>query len=305
MITTPVSRLNRRSALGHLQPHGPVPYSAAMTEPEETAQSPLRARIHQIIFEAETPAGRAFDISLFLLILASVTCVMLDSVAAIQARYHLWLYRAEMAFTFLFTLEYLLRIYSVRRPLAYMRSFYGVVDLLAILPGYLSLLLPGTEFLLTIRMLRLLRIFRVLKLVAYFRESQLILAALRASSRKIAVFLFTVLLITVVAGSLMYVIEGPANGFTSIPISVYWCIVTITTVGYGDIAPKTPPGQILASCIMILGYAIIAVPTGIVTSQMMQTSREHISTQHCRHCGAEGHDTDARFCKLCGGALYV
>lgn len=263
----------------------------------------IRARLHEIIFEADTRAGKAFDTVLLILIVASVILVMLDSVDELHVRYGFWLYRAEMFFTGIFTVEYLLRLYSVQRPMAYARSFFGVIDLLAIVPGFLSLLMPGTEYLLIVRLLRMLRIFRVFKMGVYFRESELIITALRASSRKIAVFLYSITLITMVAGGLMYVIEGPENGYTSIPISVYWCIVTITTVGYGDIAPQTPLGKFIASAIMILGYAIIAVPTGIVTAQMVQTNRLAITTQACPDCGAEGHDPDAKFCNHCGAAL--
>lgn len=263
----------------------------------------LRRRLHEIIFEADTRAGKAFDICLFGVIAASVVAVMLDSVAEYHAVYGLWLYRAELVFTVIFTVEYLLRLYAVERPIAYARSFFGIVDFLAIVPGYISLLMPGAEYLLIVRLFRMLRIFRVFKLAEYFRESQVIITSLRASRRKIAVFLYSVAVTTIVAGGLMYVIEGPENGYTNIPTSVYWCIVTITTVGYGDIAPQTPLGKFVASAIMILGYAIIAVPTGIVTAQMVQTSREHITTQSCPACGAEGHDADAKHCKHCGAVL--
>jgi voltage-gated potassium channel len=203
----------------------------------------------------------------------------------------------------MFTVEYLLRLACVGRPLKYAFSFYGIVDLLAIVPTYLSLLLPGSQYLLVIRILRILRIFRILKLVAYLSEARLLMRALRASSRKITVFLFTVLTLVVIFGSLMYVIEGEANGFTSIPRSIYWAIVTLTTVGYGDISPQTGMGQTLASMVMILGYSIIAVPTGIVTVEMSQAFRQKVSTQACPECSAEGHDADARYCKYCGAAL--
>lgn len=270
-----------------------------MSKHEET----LRARLHQVIFEADTRAGKAFDIALFLLIMASVAVVMLDSVAEFHARHGVWLYRAEMLFTGLFTIEYVLRLYSVARPLAYARSFFGLIDLLAIIPGYLSLLMPGAEYLLIVRLMRLLRIFRVLKLAEYFRESQVIVTALVESRRKITVFIFSVILVTIVAGALMYVLEGPAHGFTSIPMAVYWTIVTITTVGYGDLTPQTPLGKLLASAIMVLGYGILAVPTGIVTAQMVQSKKMLPTTQACPACGAEGHDSDAKFCKFCGERL--
>ena len=272
-----------------------------MTEPPTL--SPLRRRIHEIVFEADTPAGKAFDVALLTLIAASVGLVMLDSVAEIHARWHVWLYRFEMVFTAVFTIEYALRLYSVQRPLAYARSFFGIIDLLAIIPGYISLLYPGAEYLLIVRMLRMLRIFRVLKMSQYFRESQVIVRALRASHRKISVFLFAVVTLTTVAGGLMYVIEGPENGYTSIPVAIYWTIVTITTVGYGDIAPQTPFGKFIASILMIAGYAIIAVPTGIVTAQMVHTQQRPISTQSCPACSAEGHEPDAKHCKFCGAAL--
>jgi voltage-gated potassium channel len=269
---------------------------------QKPAARSLRDRLHEIVFEADTPAGKTFDVGLLVLIAASVLAVMLDSVASIHAQYGVWLHRLELLFTAIFTVEYVLRLYCVQRPMAYARSFFGVVDLLAILPGYVSLITPGTEYLLIVRLLRMLRIFRVLKMAAYFRESQVIVSALRASQRKITVFLFSVTMITIVAGGLMYTIEGPENGFTSIPLSIYWTIVTITTVGYGDIAPQTVPGRIVASALMILGYAIIAVPTGIVTAQMVKTNNV-VSTRTCRACAAPDHDADAKHCKYCGVEL--
>ena len=223
---------------------------------------PLRAWrrvLHEVIFEADTPTGKGFDIVLIFSILASVAAVMLDSIAPVQMQYGRLLYGIEWFFTLLFTIEYLLRLLCVGRPAKYAVSFYGMVDLLAIIPTYLSLVLPGSQYLLVIRILRILRIFRILKLVAYLGEARLLVKALRASGRKITVFLYTVLTLVVIFGSLMYVIEGGESGFTSIPRSIYWAIVTLTTVGYGDIAPQTGIGQTLASVVMILGYAIIAV----------------------------------------------
>jgi voltage-gated potassium channel len=268
---------------------------------------PERARwrmvLHEVIFEADTPAGKGFDVLLIISILASVAAVMLDSMGVVRSRHGMLLYGIEWFFTLLFTVEYVLRLSCVGKPLKYASSFYGIVDLLAIIPTYLSLILPGSQYLLVIRILRILRIFRILKLVAYLGEARLLMRALRASSRKIAVFLFTVLTLVVIFGSLMYVIEGEARGFTSIPRSIYWAIVTLTTVGYGDISPQTGFGQTLASVVMILGYGIIAVPTGIVTVQMSQTFGTKISTQACPECSAEGHDADARHCKFCGAAL--
>ena len=263
-----------------------------------------RARLHEIIFEADTRAGRLFDLALIWLILLSVATVILESVRGIRAQYGDLLYALEWVFTVLFTVEYLLRLVSVRRPLRYATSFFGVVDLLAIIPTYLSIFVPGSQYLLVIRILRLLRVFRLLKLSEYVTEADTLRLALRASRRKISVFISAVLLLVVIIGALMYVIEGEAHGFTSIPISVYWAIVTLTTVGYGDLSPRTPLGQMLASIVMILGYGIIAVPTGIVTVELTQAVRQrNISRQACPSCGAEGHDPDALYCKYCGASL--
>jgi len=270
-----------------------------------TTNSPnnLRARLHEIIFEADTPAGKLFDILLIGSIIISVSMVMLDSVNSIQARYGRLLYLGEWLFTILFTIEYLLRLYCVRRPMAYAASFFGTVDLLAVLPTYLSIFFPGTQYLLVIRILRVLRIFRVLKLVQYLGEVRLLSQALRASRRKITVFLFAVLTLVVIFGSMMYLIEDAESGFTSIPQSIYWTIVTLTTVGYGDISPQTSLGQTIAAMIMIIGYGIIAVPTGIVTAELSQAYKKSVSTQACLECAAEGHDSDAKFCKYCGSQL--
>ncbi len=263
----------------------------------------LRARLHEIIFEADTPAGKGFDVLLMASIAASVIMVMLDSVSSIRQAYGQLLYLGEWFFTLLFTLEYILRLYCVGRPLAYATSFFGVVDILAVLPTYLSIFFPGTQYFLVIRVLRVLRIFRVLKLVKYVGETRLLMQALRASRRKITVFLFAVLTTVIIFGSFMYLIEGAANGFTSIPRSIYWAVVTLTTVGYGDISPQTAFGQTLAAIIMIIGYGIIAVPTGIVTAELTQVYKRSVSTQACTQCSAEGHDTDAKFCKYCGSTL--
>jgi len=263
----------------------------------------LKVRLREIIFEADTPAGKAFDLALLVLIVASVVAVLLESVATIREQYGLWLRTFEWVVTIAFTIEYLLRLYCVGKPWRYARSFFGVVDLLAILPTYLSLMIPGAQSLLVIRALRLLRVFRVLKLAHFVREAAQLWAALRASARKIIVFLGAVVTIVIIVGSLMYLIEGEANGFTNIPVSVYWAIVTMTTVGYGDIAPQTPLGKMLASVIMIMGYGIIAVPTGIVTVELAGAVRRSISTQACPECGAGGHDADANHCKYCGAKL--
>lgn len=269
-------------------------------KPEE---SRWRARAHEIIFEADTPGGKAFDVALIASIGVSVAAVMLDSVAAIHEAYGKELYAVEWFFTILFTIEYVLRLACVGRPARYATSFFGVVDLLAVIPTYLSLIVPGTQYLLVVRVLRVLRIFRVLKIVQYVNEAELLLYALRASRRKIAVFLFTVLTLVIVFGSLLYIIEGEDGGFTSIPRGVYWAIVTLTTVGYGDISPRTSLGQAVAAVVMILGYAIIAVPTGIVTVEFSRAFGGKVSTQACPQCSTEGHAPDAAYCKACGAKL--
>jgi voltage-gated potassium channel len=263
----------------------------------------LRARLHEIIFEADTPEGRMFDLLLLIAILGSVLVVLLESVASVRAQVGPLLRAFEWGFTVLFTIEYVLRLATVRRPLRYARSAYGIIDVVAILPSYVSLIFPGTQSLLVIRLLRLLRVFRILKLAEYLRESRTLAQALRASGRKILVFLLTVVTIVVVVGTLMYVIEGEKHGFTSIPISIYWAVVTLTTVGYGDLAPATTLGRVLAVVLMLTGYGIIAVPTGIVTAELTRAGTLPISTQACPACGAEGHEHDARYCKRCGTKL--
>ena len=268
----------------------------------EIPETDWRRRLHEIIFEAETRAGRIFDLVLLWLIVSSVVVVILESIKSLDEEYGEAFYYIEWIFTILFTLEYILRLISVRYPLRYALSFFGIIDLLAIIPGYLRLFVPGTHYLLTIRILRLLRIFRILKLTEYISEARVITSALRASRRKISVFLLGVLTIVTVVGSLIYVVEGEENGFTDIPTSIYWAIVTLTTVGYGDLSPKTAPGKILASIVMILGYAIIAVPTGIVTAELTRSNRQY-STQVCPECHTQDHDADAVFCKFCGARL--
>lgn len=248
------------------------------------ATNNLREQIYTIIFESDTRAGKAFDLALIFFILLSVVLVMLDSIPGIHDKWGTWLLGGELLITILFSLEYALRLYSARRPSRYAWSFYGVVDLLAILPGFASLFLPGLHFLTTVRILRILRIFRILKLVQFMGEGNNLWQALKRSRFKITVFLTTVVTVVVFVGSLMYLIEGAENGFTNIPQSIYWAIVTMTTVGYGDIAPKTPLGQIVASLLMIVGYGIIAVPTGIVTSEMMRPAPPQ-SGDYCPCCG--------------------
>lgn len=275
------------------------------TSARPESRSAWRDRLFEIIFEADTPAGKWFDIVLIVLVLLSVLTVMLDSVDSIHARYGRGLFALEWGFTILFTIDYILRLLCVGRPLRYALSFFGIVDLLAIIPTYLSLLIYASRYLSVVRILRVLRIFRILKLGNHTQEAVVLRAALYASRRKILVFFSFVVTLVVIIGALMYMIEGSANdGFTSIPQSVYWAIVTMTTVGYGDISPQTPLGQLLASIVMILGYSIIAVPTGIVTVQWSQESaRQQSNTHVCPGCSAEGHDSDARHCKFCGVKL--
>jgi voltage-gated potassium channel len=264
---------------------------------------PWKSKLHRVIFEADTPAGRGFDIALLFAILLSVLAVSLESVPGIDRRYGPVLRAVEWLFTALFSVEYLLRLLAVRSPFRYAHSFFGLVDLLAVLPAYVSLALPGAQSLAVIRALRLIRVFRILKLVEYVGESQVLWNAIRASARKITVFVFIVLTIVLIVAALMYVIEGEGSGFTSIPESIYWAIVTLSTVGYGDIAPVTPLGKTLASFLMILGYGIIAVPTGIVTVELAGARKSEVTTQACPHCSRYGHDADAVHCKYCGAAL--
>ena len=262
-----------------------------------------RRRLHEIIFEADTPSGWAFDIALIVLILASIAVVMLESVPAIRQQHGALLRGLEWGFTILFTIEYALRLFSVRKPLHYALTPLGIIDVLAILPTYLSLVLPGAQTLLVVRVLRLLRIFRIFKLAEYLRESSVLVSALRASRRKITVFLLAVMTIVVIVGTLMYVVEGEAHGFSNIPVSVYWAVVTLTTVGYGDLSPVTPLGRMLAVIVMLMGYAIIAVPTGIVTMELTRARDLPVSSQACPACGIDGHEHGARFCRRCGAAL--
>ncbi len=257
-----------------------------------------------VIFEAHTPAGRAFDVGLIVAILASVTAVLLDSVESVHLVYGRWLYGIEWLFTIIFTIEYGLRLWCINNTRLYARSFFGVVDLLGILPTYLSLIFAGSQYLLVIRILRVLRVFRVLRMVRYVSEADLLSEALRASRRKIVVFIATVAALVVVFGSLMYLIEGAEHGFTSIPKSIYWAVSTMTTVGFGDIAPQTALGQALASVIMIMGYGIIAVPTGIVTLELNEANRRRTNTRTCPECSAEGHSREATYCWRCGAHLY-
>jgi voltage-gated potassium channel len=263
-----------------------------------------RLRLYTIIFEADTRAGRLFDVLLIAAILASVTVVILDSMQSSSRRFGTLFDVLEWGFTLLFTVEYVLRLACVRHPLRYATSFFGIVDLLAVLPTYLAFFVPELHALIDVRLLRLLRVFRIFKLGAYVSEFRFLGAALMASRRKIIVFIGFVLIAVTVLGTLMYVVEGPANGFTSIPVSIYWGITTITTVGFGDITPKTDLGRFIASFMMLMGWGVLAVPTGIVTAEM--TARRMgrpVTTRTCRDCLTEGHDADARFCRNCGKPL--
>lgn len=263
-----------------------------------------RQELHEVIFESNTRLGKAFDVSLLVCILLSILVVMLDSVESLHQRYGNIFYVIEWCFTGIFTLEYILRLLSVKRPMQYVFSFLGVVDLLALIPMYLSVLLTGAQSLLVLRALRLLRIFRIFKLTHFLSEMSFLGVALKSSAKKISIFMLAVLTLVVILGSIMYLVESEENGFKSIPDSIYWAIVTITTVGYGDISPVTPLGKLIASVIMLLGYGIIAVPTGIVTTEMALLARsKRYSVETCPGCGKEGHDKDANFCKICGEKL--
>jgi voltage-gated potassium channel len=269
-----------------------------------------RERLGRVIFETDTPAARAFDVALLWAIVASVVAVVLESVPSIRADYGPVLRRIEWAFTLAFTVEYALRLLTAGRERRYAFSFFGLVDLLAILPAYLALLLGASPYLAVLRALRLLRVFRVFKLARYLGEASVLAQALLASRAKITVFLTFVLTVVLVVGAFMYVIEGPERGFDSIPTSVYWAIVTLTTVGYGDISPQTPLGRTLAAALMILGYGVIAVPTGIVTTELARAGSRREAAQRqaaerriCGDCGLTGHGEDAKYCRRCGAAL--
>ena len=261
----------------------------------------MKERIHEVIFEADTPSGKYFDIALLFSIIVSVIAVSLESIESIDKVYHSQLVIIEWFFTILFTIEYILRLYSTEHSVKYSTSFFGVVDLLAILPTYLSIFVPGAQSLLVIRGLRLLRIFRVFKLSRYLGEANILSEAIIQSRTRIVVFLSTITVLSFITGAGMYLVEGPKHGFTSIPQSVYWAITTLTSTGYGDTVPITPLGKLLAIFIMIMGYSLIIVPTGIISTEMMKLG--DISTQACKNCSKEGHDFNAKFCKHCGFEL--
>ena len=273
-----------------------------------------KTRLHEIIYEADTPEGKLFDVVLLIVIIASILLVMLESVKGFDAKYHDFLNISEWIITILFSIEYIARIITVKKPINYIFSFYGIVDLLSTIPKYISLLFGGVHALAALRALRLLRIFRILKLARYLGASNNLVNALKGSRAKISVFLFAVIIVCIILGTIMYLVEGEANGFTNIPKSVYWCIVTLTTVGFGDIAPQTPFGQFIASIVMILGYGIIAVPTGIVSAEYTKSTNNnmegpknkevHLNTQSCPNCAAEKHKDNAEFCYNCGHKLH-
>lgn len=275
-------------------------------------------KLHEIIYEADTPAGKLFDVILLIFIIASILLVMLESVASIDLKYHYWLNIGEWIVTILFTIEYIARVITVKKPLKYIFSFYGIIDLLSTLPKYLSLIFAGTHALVALRALRLLRVFRILKLARYLGASNQLSAAIKASRAKISVFLFAVIIVATIFGTIMYLVEGEKNGFDNIPKSIYWSIVTLTTVGFGDIAPQTPLGQFIATIIMVLGYGIIAVPTGIVSAEYTRSANNEeeqknkinkpnalpLNTQSCQNCLADNHKDKADYCYNCGHTLH-
>jgi len=276
-----------------------------MKQPTAEAITHLRNRIHIIVEGTDTRLGKLFDIVLLIAILTSVAIVMLDSVLYMRLQYGTLFFYAEWFFTILFTIEYSLRLFSAPNRLRYVFSFFGIVDLLSVLPSYLSLMFVGVQYLLVIRILRILRVFRVLKLKAYMQQAGFLASALKTSQQKITVFFLSLVLLVTIFGSVIYVVEGPENGFTSIPLSIYWAVVTMTTVGYGDISPKTPLGQAIATMVMITGYSIIAVPTGIFTSELARNMRPQLNPITCPNCGKFGHAVGATFCDRCGHALHV
>lgn len=279
-----------------------IKHNALSLELKFFEMNQFKENLYEIIFEADTRAGKVFDLALLIIILLSVVLVMLESVPGIRQSHHELLVIMEWSITLIFTLEYIVRIAIVRKPWKYIFSFYGIIDFLSILPTYLSLILVGSQSLVVIRMLRLLRVFRILKLTRYTQAGRTLGVAIWASREKISVFIFFVTILVVIIGTVMYLVEGEDSGFTSIPMSIYWAIVTLTTVGYGDISPATALGQFLASFVMIMGYAIIAVPTGIVTAEMINPQDKR-NTQVCPYCLHDKHDNDAVHCKKCGSKL--
>jgi voltage-gated potassium channel len=311
-------------AMSLLPPTDPVPETRPAVEDATRAEHRFgkpsggwRLRLYEVIFESETRAGRAFDLSLIAVILLSVAVVVIDSVQAIHVRWGPVFGRLEWCFTLIFTVEYVGRLACLRRPGRYARSFYGVIDLLALLPTYLAILVPGLAVLIDVRILRLLRVFRIFKMSRYAHEYRTLATALAASRRKIMVFVGFVMMVVLVMGTLMYVVEGPQHGFTSIPVAVYWAVSTMTTVGFGDLVPKTGLGRAIASALMLLGWGVLAVPTGIVSAEMVKHGREPAGDApagmaeakdagrgvECAACGSGAHAADARFCRRCGATL--
>ncbi|WP_163577787.1 ion transporter [Halomonas faecis] len=272
-----------------------------MSHPLKPAGEGLRTRVFQIVFESDTPLAKGFDIALIVAILASVGVVMLDSVPSYHDKYGWLFYRVEWAFTLAFTVELAVRLYTLERPLQYLKSFYGIIDVIAILPTWLMLLIPGAQSLVIVRVLRVLRIFRVLRLMQFVGEGRLLIGALKRSTHQIFLFLFTVFMLVTIFAALVYMIEPAEAGFTSIPIAVYWAIVTLTTVGYGDIVPVTPLGQAISTIVMLIGYSIIAVPTGVFSAEVIRSIRaDRYSEEACPGCGHDRHEKRARYCLLCG-----
>lgn len=264
----------------------------------------LREELYEIIFKSDTPKGKIFDVALILVICASVITIMLDSVSSLKMRYGYWFTFLEWIFTILFTIEYLLRIYSSNDRKKYIFSFFGIIDLISIIPSYIGILFPEVLYLLSIRSVRIIRIFRILKLSHYVNEANHLTKALALSQRKILVFFSSVFLLITILGSIIYVVEGEKNGFTNIPISMYWAVVTLTTVGYGDIAPKTSLGQFISSIVMLTGYSIIAIPTGIVTVSISEAMKQNLSQVVCKNCSKDSHEKEASYCCRCGNSLY-
>jgi len=296
-FTTVLGTRVRLAPVSHLPP------------PSAAARHPVKQRLFEVIFEADTPAGKAFDVALLIVILTSIVVVMLETVVSIELQFGLALLVAEWVFTALFTIEYFLRIVAVARPRSYIFSFFGIVDLLAILPTYLSLLVPGSQSLQVIRAFRLMRVFRIFKLGRYLKEAATLRQILADSRPKIIVFVTAILVTVVFVGAAMHLIEGPENGFTSVPQSMYWAVVTMTTVGYGDIAPHTVLGKIIASLLMIVGYSLIVVPTGILSTSVARATMQRagvstvVTTRACPSCGSEGQSSSAKHCSQCGAAL--
>lgn len=271
--------------------------------PQNKSVISLKEHLYTIIFGTETPAGKWFDLVLITAILFSVAVVLLDSVEGLSVKHHDLLFKLEWFFTLLFTVEYILRIYISPKPWGYVKSFYGIIDLVAILPSYLALLYANIGYLLVVRLLRVLRVFRILRLIRFMGDANILVRSLILSRRKIFIFFSFVFILAMLFGALIFVVEGPENGFTSIPRSVYWSVVTITTVGYGDIVPQTPLGQLLATFVMLTGYSIIAVPTGILTAEIAQEIQRQRTLKHCQNCHRSGHEADADYCRHCGAEL--